>query len=305
MAVDRSTAPVVLWTSSPSSGPVWLYPMNFADRGRVLAAFGPSAAGSSVPINHLYTIRLLNDDGSPVASVEPKLWSEAAHQEFFDVFSPDGRAMAYLSDESGVWEIYVTPYPDRGKRCQVSEGGGTDPSWSADGREVTYKWGRTMYSVPITSVAECRVGEPKALFTGAFPRFDGYGHDLSPDSRRFLMLESEALDKPARSINIWTGFFEELRRKAPLPRQVVLRSQAGGTPAPRSWNHGEHKGHGGTTGARASTPAAATPRRAGDGVTARGNEPHRTCRVRFSVGHAVAAGRRRLVKARAGVGLSA
>src|ERR1019366_755361 len=56
-------------------------------------------------------------------------------------FSPDGRWMAYMSNESGRSEVYVQPYPGPGGKWQISTDGGMDPRWSANGRELTYRNG--------------------------------------------------------------------------------------------------------------------------------------------------------------------
>lgn len=216
-SLGEAGEPEAVWTATPGEGPEWLCPMSFSPDGRVLAAFGPSTAGSPRPVNHLYTMQVAGDDGAPLASVAPELFLGGAHQQFFDVFSPDGRALAYLSDESGRWEIYVTPYPSHARACRVSRDGGTDPSWSPDGREVLYVRGTTVYAVEVLSVAECRVGEPRALLSGPFPRRPGFGHDLTRDGRRLLMLEDAEFLRTTTTVNVWTGLHEELRRRLPRP----------------------------------------------------------------------------------------
>ena len=66
-------------------------------------------------------------------------------------FSPDGRWLAYISDESGRYEIYVQPYPGPGGKWQISTEGGTEPVWNPNGRELFYRSGDKMMAVDITT----------------------------------------------------------------------------------------------------------------------------------------------------------
>ena len=66
------------------------------------------------------------------------------------MFSPDGRWVAYTSDESGHDEVYVRPFPGPGSRTAVSVGGGSDPRWRRDGRELFYRNGDTLMSSDMT-----------------------------------------------------------------------------------------------------------------------------------------------------------
>ena len=64
------------------------------------------------------------------------------------MFSPDGRALAYVSDETGQLQVYVRPFPDAGRRTRISAEGGTEPVWSHRGDELFYRNGRQYLSVP-------------------------------------------------------------------------------------------------------------------------------------------------------------
>jgi Tol biopolymer transport system component len=107
-------------------------------------------------------------------------------------FSPDGRFVAYGSDESGAWEIYVQPFPNASEgKWMVSRGGGVEPRWSRDGRELFYFAGQTLMAVPIRLRPTFSIGAPAALFDA--PIQAGYTHDshrwqAAPDGRRFLLL---------------------------------------------------------------------------------------------------------------------
>ncbi|HEV2719675.1 MAG TPA: hypothetical protein VG323_06625, partial [Thermoanaerobaculia bacterium] len=94
-------------------------------------------------------------------------------------FSPDGRWIAYQSDESGHPEIYVEEFPSHSHRRQVSNGGGLVPQWRADGRELFYgAFGGTLMAVDMTSEAST----PKPLF-----RLLGQSYEVSADGQRFLV----------------------------------------------------------------------------------------------------------------------
>jgi Tol biopolymer transport system component len=82
------------------------------------------------------------------------------------VFSPDGRWIAYASDESGQYEIYVRPYPGPGGQWRVSTKGGEHVSWSRDGKELFYRNGPKVMSVAVNLSLEFTAGPPRLLFEG-------------------------------------------------------------------------------------------------------------------------------------------
>jgi eukaryotic-like serine/threonine-protein kinase len=96
-------------------------------------------------------------------------------------FSPDGRWLTYVSDESGRPEIYVQPYPGPGGKWQISTDGGTEPLWSRSGRELFYRSGARMMAVDVTTQPTFSAGKPRILFDRqyfatpfpqTFPRYD-------------------------------------------------------------------------------------------------------------------------------------
>jgi len=107
-------------------------------------------------------------------------------------FSPDGKWVAYASNETGKWEIYVTSFPEARGRWQVSSGGGEQPRWRGDGRELFFLSldGKVM-AAPVTTGANFDAGTPVALFQST-PRqpvlvFDFFVYDVSRDGQRFLI----------------------------------------------------------------------------------------------------------------------
>ena len=107
-------------------------------------------------------------------------------------FSPDGRWLAYISDESGRNEIYVQPYPGPGGKSQISTDGGTEPVWNPNGRELFYRSGDKMMAVEIATQPGFAAGKARMLFEGQYvptpATFPNY--DVSPDGQRFLMLKA-------------------------------------------------------------------------------------------------------------------
>jgi Tol biopolymer transport system component len=128
-------------------------------------------------------------------------------------FSPDGRAFAYVSDESGSeFQVYVTPYPGPGRRVPVSIDGGLSPIWAADGKELYFRQGSKVMAVSIVLGPEIEVSTPVQLFDGPYT-VDLSGHqryDVAPDGR-FLMVENSDDFR----IVVVEGFFEELNRLVP------------------------------------------------------------------------------------------
>jgi serine/threonine-protein kinase len=112
--------------------------------------------------------------------------------EFYPSLSPDGRWLAYASNESGKNEIYVRPFPETASaKWQVSTAGGTEPAWSSTGRELFYLNGKTeMVSVEIPPGATFSVGRQRTLFSAAQTSGGGPvpSYSVSPDNKRFLML---------------------------------------------------------------------------------------------------------------------
>jgi serine/threonine-protein kinase len=134
-------------------------------------------------------------------------------------FSPDGRWVAYISDESGRREIYVQPYPGPGGKWQISTEGGAEPLWNPNGRELFYRSGDQMMSAEITTHTRFSVGKPKVLFAGQYQPSQSpvptANYDVSPDGQRFLMLKPGGQDQAATQINVVLNWFEDLKRRAP------------------------------------------------------------------------------------------
>jgi Tol biopolymer transport system component len=106
--------------------------------------------------------------------------------------SPDGKWVAYASDESGAWEIYVSSFPGAAGKWQASRGGGTEPRWRGDSKEVFYIAPNGMLmAVPVTSETTFATGQPAPLFQihGRAPisSTDAFTFDVTKDGKRFLV----------------------------------------------------------------------------------------------------------------------
>ena len=134
------------------------------------------------------------------------------------MFSPDGRALAWVSTETGRSQVYIRPYPGTG-HTMVSSDGGTEPVWAQTSAELFYRNGRRYYSVPISTKGTLKVGEPSLMFEGDFmtgsitPGIPSY--DVAPDGQRFIVVTSPTdVGSPAR-LDVVINWTEELKRRAP------------------------------------------------------------------------------------------
>jgi serine/threonine-protein kinase len=135
--------------------------------------------------------------------------------------SPDGRWLAFESDESGRLEVHVRPFPDVDEgRWQVSTSGGTRPRWAPGGRELFYfvEPGRMMV-VPVQSGATFAAGNPQLVFEGRYVASQpGRTYDVSADGQRFLMIKERGAvgqTSTAREIVVVQNWTEELKRLVP------------------------------------------------------------------------------------------
>jgi hypothetical protein len=134
----------------------------------------------------------------PTAAGERKaeLVADTPYVEDQSQASPDGRWIAFNSDESGRWEVYVARFPGLTERRQVSIAGGVQPRWRRDGRELFYLSldGSVMTAEFNGDAAGGLIGAPRTLFaTHLSPSPNVPQYDVTPDGERFLVLE------PARS----------------------------------------------------------------------------------------------------------
>jgi serine/threonine protein kinase len=149
----------------------------------------------------------------PLKDRTPHVFVASPAFESAPSFSPDGRWIVYVSNESGRSEIYVRPYPGPGGKWQISTEGGTEPVWNPKGRELFYRDGQKMMAVDYTAQPTFSAGKPRMLFQGPYtptPR-SAADYDVSRDGQRFLMLK--ATDQAPGQITVVLNWTAELKQK--------------------------------------------------------------------------------------------
>jgi serine/threonine protein kinase/Tol biopolymer transport system component len=157
-----------------------------------------------------------------ISDRKPQPFLQTPFNESVPRFSPDGHWLAYISNESGRYEVYVQPYPGPGGKWQISTEGGTEPTWNHNGRELFYRNGDKMMAVDIATRSGFAAGKPRMLFEGRYERSPATSpnYDVSPDGQRFLMLKpSEQEASAPTQINVVLNWFEELKRRVPAEKK--------------------------------------------------------------------------------------
>jgi len=146
-----------------------------------------------------------NKDGS---FGDPVAFLKTPFNESSPRLSPDGRFVAYVSDESGRREVYVRDFPMGANKWQISANGGTAPRWRRDGKEVFYVDGNRLMAGSVTTLPAFSVGTPKLLFEKQVLQSAQY--DVSADGQRFLLLDRPINEAPL-SIHVAYNWFAEFR----------------------------------------------------------------------------------------------
>ena len=145
---------------------------------------------------------------------------EAPYQIRAATISPDGRWLAYASNDTNRFEVYVQPFPNLSGKYLISSDGGTEPIWAKNGRELFYRNGDKMMAVAISEKDDrLEPGTPTLLFEGRFAVSTVSGsdawYDVSPDGKHFIMLKTEDLPNGGGSINVVQDWINELKRLVP------------------------------------------------------------------------------------------
>ena len=138
-------------------------------------------------------------------------WFETAFHETAATFSPDGKWIAYVSDESGMNEVFLGSYPGAENRIKVSSRSGIEPIWSREGRELIYRAGPNadqFMAVDVVTVPSLTVSPPRLLFTSdlaSSARFDIFRqYDVSRDGNEFFALREISAPEPERRLVVVT-----------------------------------------------------------------------------------------------------
>lgn len=129
-------------------------------------------------------------------------------------FSPDGRYLAYTSIQTGRSEVFVTTYPPTGQRWQVSSGGGEEPQWAPDNKELYFSNGRRWYRVAVRLTPGFSSGKPEVMFEGPYLNVGGLGYNVAPNGKRFLLLHGSDMRTTDR-IEIIQGWRDVLENLLP------------------------------------------------------------------------------------------
>jgi len=154
----------------------------------------------------------------PLDGGEPRWLLAGPGTECCAALSPDGRFMAYVSTESGAYEVYVRPFLGAGEKHPISAGGGMEPRWSRDGRELFYRGGGDrpkLMAVAIETRGGFRAGKPRPLFDDTFAGRVAYNeadYDVAPDGRFLFVEQPKTAPAPTRLILI-PGWGSELKAK--------------------------------------------------------------------------------------------
>ena len=197
------------------------YPWSFAPDGKQLAFFELTPQGnrqiSTIPVE---------DQGGQLKAGTPEPFLKSSSNDQAPSFSPDGRWLAYQSNESGTNEVYVRSFPPpaagQGGRWLISNSGGTTPRWSRSGHDLLYQAGDQILTVAYTVKGDAFVAEKPTVWIpklGAPAAGTLLQWDLAPDGKRVPVVmpagSAEALTQEHQVVFL-QNFFDELRRRVPL-----------------------------------------------------------------------------------------
>jgi len=198
------------------SGERRMLPTSFSPDGKRLAYFGPNPETGA----DIWTIPLAGIESDHPTAGKPEPFLRTAANELFPAFSPDGRWMAYQSDESGDLEVYVRPFSGAGGKWRISAEGGTMPVWSRSGRELAYETrdGRLMMVSYGINGDTFIPGKPRLWSTQQIPiSVGGPNMDLAPDGKHFaVFLAQPALaEQKLSGVNIQLNFLDDVGQRVP------------------------------------------------------------------------------------------
>jgi serine/threonine-protein kinase len=212
----------MFWTRSDGSGkPQPLtqsksrqLPYSFTPDGKRLAFYELSPQTQ----NDIWTVPL-ESDGAELRAGKPEPYLQTPFDERHPTFSPDGRWLAYDSNESGSYQVYVRAFPDKGGKWQISNSGGVYPVWSRNGRELFFRTEDSQIMVSSYAVkGDSFVADKPRVWSEK--RIASIGllanYDLAPDGKRIAALmpaETVEGQKAQNHVIFLENFFDEVRRR--------------------------------------------------------------------------------------------
>ncbi len=223
-------APGIYWIRADGSGEAQRLtdgtnrqvPSSFSPDGNRLAYYQFLPQWSGVSRFEIWTAPIEGEPDHPrLGKAEPFLRTSSSERQ--PAFSPDGHWLAYSSNESGTYELYVRPFPGPGGKTQISTGGGTHPIWSRNARKLfflTPDW-RIMVAEYSARGDSFAAGKPQVWSQKILAWLGGnYPYGLTPDGKRFAVVlnaggTGEQTQRSTDSVIVLLNFFDELRRKIP------------------------------------------------------------------------------------------
>ena len=216
---------LIYWQPADGSSPMERLPTSDTNQG--VGSFSPDGATLAFegPLHeanwHIYLLDMRRRLETPLVSPSQ---DSAATYDGDPRFSPDGRWLAYWSNESGRREVYLRPFPGPGGKWQISSEGGLSPLWARNGKQLFYRRedasGQQVWAVDVQGGPAFNPGKPRLLFNLHKVRAEGGEQhgcwDISLDGRRFLMVKLEEREsRPLTEMILVQNWFDELRRLAP------------------------------------------------------------------------------------------
>ena len=155
---------------------------------------------------------------------KPEIFLKTPFSERSPFFSPDGHWVAYSSDESGIYQVYVRAFPDNGGKWQISNNGGVYPEFSPNGRELFFRTedSRTIMTASYSTKGDSFVADRPRIWSEKWignTGLNGFNFDIAPDGKRIAALMSVNAPETKQSqshVIFLENFADELQRKVPV-----------------------------------------------------------------------------------------
>ena len=178
------------------------FPNSWSPDGRSIAFIVVNQLTGGQPSRDVWLVSPGEKRGRP--------WLESPYAESAAAFSPDGKWIAFVSDESGRQEVYVRPFLGAGGRTKISSDGGYGPVWSRGGSELVYRRDNQFLAVDIRTEPSLAAGAPRVLFSGDFRaggREDGpFEYDVSTDGNTIYAVRELHAPEPERQLVVVTNW---------------------------------------------------------------------------------------------------
>ena len=205
----------VFWTAADGSGASELL---VSERSAIVESTSPDGRTlaytvfDSADVNSRRAVKLFQLSDKPSAASIVLLSGASDHSESGARISPDGKWIAYVSDESGKNQVYLRSYPGRGGKVPISIDGGEEPHWSRNPQELFFRNASTnqLMTAEIPKTAASEPGRPHALLALTTSLWD-----VAPDGKRFLVVKDPEPDTDPSTVQVVMNWFEELKRRVP------------------------------------------------------------------------------------------